>query len=191
MTALYSVPIPRPENNGGRLQKLATATLTNLTKYEFFWRAETRQVVIHHPNDSWSIQPDGLITVSLATIMNCIPQNIILKNFYLCEIPGRQRAADAEATVEFYTCDWSDYASDLMSLKFDVVIDTACTTDVKRLLKVVRTIIEEEDEYADMPALIPVDTPIHSYKLRHRECDQDCCDDIGSGEGVSYCECME
>jgi len=191
MSALYNIPIPTPEYNGARLQKLATVTLTDVKKYEFFWRTETRQVVIHHPDDRWSIQPDNSITVSLANLMDCIPQNIILKNFYIQEIPDKPHAADAEATIEFYDCDWSDYASDLISLKFDVEIDTACTTDVKRLLKVVRTIIKEEEEYADMPELISMDRPFKSYSLRRRGCDQDCCDDIGSGEGVSYCECME
>jgi len=189
MTVLYNIPIPAP---AGILQQLAQVRMNDVKIYEFFWRPETRQVVFRHPDNTWYIQPDGSITASLATILNCIPQNIILKNFCIFERPGESHLADAESTVEFYDCDWSDYASDFMSLQFDIEIDTSSTTNVKRLLKVVRGIIKDEEDYADMPALIPIE---RSYKIERKLCPHSrsltMCDNCNDGEGISYCECMD
>lgn len=152
-SSFYTIPIPCPEYEG--IQQLAQVLDTDANVTVFYWRKATKQVVIEASDGNWYIQPDGLITKSLAALFDCSRHNIVATNLFMFERPGHGKAMDQETTIAFYECDWSDYANDHIAIDFTVEIDRACTSNIVRLLKVVRTLIDDED-YADMPALIPI-----------------------------------
>ena len=151
---MYTIPIPAPEfNNEGPLQ-LAQIRHTTGELLVLYWRDETRQVVIRRGNGQWFIQPDASVTTSLAALLNCDPCNIIAKDITLFE--DKPKMADAETVVAFYDCDWSDYAMDRICVQLDISVHYDCNSAAKQRLKVVRGIIQDEADYADMPDLIPV-----------------------------------
>jgi hypothetical protein len=153
--SFYSIPIPEP-SSVMPFQQLAQFKSPDGSIYEAYWLPKTRQVLFMEDVDDWHIQPDGLITKSLATLFNCHSQNIVANDITIYEPRDKHKPADAEETVAFYDCSWSDYACDKIYIQFNVTVDYECTTNVQRLLKVMRGIVDEE--YADMPGLIPIDS---------------------------------
>ena len=171
--SFYNIPIPEP-SFVMPFQQLAQFKSSDGTIYAAYWLPKTRQVVFMEDADVWHIQPDGPITKSLAALFNCASYNIVAKGITIFEIRGKQKLADAEQIIAFYDCSWSDYACDQIGLQFDVDVNYECTTNVQRLLKVVRGIIDEE-EYADMPGLIPIDCPDMPSAIQvERSCSRSC-----------------
>lgn len=151
---MYTIPIPAPEfNNEGPIQ-LAQIRHTNGELLVLYWRDETRQVVIQRGNGNWFIQPDASITTSLAALLNCEPHNIIANDITLFDV--KPHLADAETVVAFYDCDWSDYAIDRICIQCSLGVHYDCNSVAKQRLKVIRGIIQDEEDYADMPDLIPI-----------------------------------
>ena len=155
MSSFYNISIPSPDIYA-QLQFVAKINLQG-KQSAVFWRNATRQVVIRNENNEWLIQPDGLITASLAALFNVAPHNIIVKGIFITESPHNVTMANEDATLAFYECEWSDYACDKMSLSFDLEIHPDCSTAKKQLVAAIRAFIKDEEEYADMPPLIPVD----------------------------------
>jgi len=180
--SFYTIPIPKPDD-AANLQQLAQIKRGKLELFEFFWRSETRQVVICRSQSSWFIQPNALIMNSLSALLNCKPCNIIAKDVYIFDSPQKSAPANAETNIALYSCEWSDYAMDKMCIQFIIELHYSCTTEAARTLRVVRSIIEDEELYADMPGLIPMDASCSGCTkyVSDRE----------TGEGNSYCECVD
>lgn len=179
--SFYTIPIPKPDD-AANLQQLAQIKWGKLELFEFFWRTETRQVVIRRGEDNWFIQPNGLIMNSLSELLNCKPCNIIAKDIYIFDTPYKCAPANAETNIALYSCEWSDYAMDKICIQFIVELHYSCTTEAARTLRVVRSIIADEELYADMPDLVPVDAP--RTTCAKYDVDLTC-------DGDSYCECLE
>jgi hypothetical protein len=166
--SFYNISIPLPDFQSDDLQQLAQFHLSNGLLVEAHWHKTTKQVVLQDGGNKWFIQPDGPVTRTLSKLLDCQPHNVVVKGLFLFETPGHGKAADQEMAVSFYDCDWSDYACDRIAIQFNAEANRKCETNVQRLIAVVRNLIDEED-YADMPALVPID----SYE---EDCCNSCCE---------------
>ena len=197
MSSFYHIQIPVEAN----LRQLAQILDSKGDTTRFYWNSKTSQVVVEQGDKRW-VQPNGLVTHSLAAVFGCSPNNIIAKNLFLFETPRHGKAADEEMTVGFYDCEWSDYGNDHIAIQFSLVVDTTCITSAKRLLKVVKLLLqeravddedEEDDEgdeektlsddgnYDDMPGLIPIDDHLNTaFRDDYEDADYDNC---------RYCAC--
>jgi hypothetical protein len=164
MSSFYSIPIPRPQ---GGFQQLAQFSVMQNGARNWFvveWLKDTRQVIVwNEETDTWLIQPNADITTSLATLLNCKPTNIVAKNLFYGEYKQTKKRFDEEMLGGFYECAWSDYTCDNLVLMFDVEVHPNCLSDRKRLVLAIRRYVEElneEEDYADMPGLIPIDSHV-------------------------------
>lgn len=120
-TTFYNVTIPEPVINSG-IEQLAQFR-TPYGAFEVCWLSKSKQVVIHNGKDWW-IQPNGLISKSLASILDCNELNLQLTDLILFDRDYKSGdRAPEELENKFFDCEWSDYACDKMV--FQAVIDIA------------------------------------------------------------------
>jgi len=142
----YDIAIPTPADIPDTLFQLAQIGTKSCT-LEVCWRKETKQVVIKTPG-GWFIQPNGSVTVSLAALLGCSANQVVVRNLKLYEGGWTDQMADAETNVHFYECEWSDYANDYIRLDFNVEVDKTLNNSVQRLIKVIRSlpvVLEDDD----------------------------------------------
>jgi hypothetical protein len=166
--SFYSISIPEPSYTD--MEQLAQI-LSPAGVISAWWRRAQRQVVLEL-NDKWYIQPDGLVTESLGNLLGVPDYQIVCRGLFFFETPGHGKAVDNETALAFYNCDWSDYASDRISIQFDLEINSNLTSFNHQIDYAYDEIYSEtwgidntarsmgEEDYSDMPALMPVDSSV-------------------------------
>ena len=159
--SFYSISIPEPSH--ADLEQLAQI-LSPAGIICAWWRRAERQVVLEL-KDKWYIQPNGLITESLGNLLGVPDYQIVCRGLFFFETPGHGKAVDNEMALGFYNCEWSDYASDRISIQFDLEINTNLTSFNHQIDYAYDEIYSENwnnladmEDYSDMPALIPLNT---------------------------------
>lgn len=124
---MYSVNYPMiqtlfPQRLIGRMAYLDTS-------YMFYWVASSNQVLIRKQFDdnvSWILQPDANIADSLAALMDCAADRILIQKYDLTNGPILH--GDRE---KFLECAWSDYAVDDMCVSFvcRVISESRCSDE--------------------------------------------------------------
>jgi hypothetical protein len=183
--SFYSISIPEPSYTD--LEQLAQI-LSPAGVISAWWRRAERQVVLEL-NDKWCIQPNGLVTESLGYLLGVPDYQIVCRGLFFFETPGHGKAVDNETALGFYNCEWSDYASDRISIQFDLEINPNLTSFDNQINYAYDEIYSEtwgvnntacsmsEEDYSDMPALIPVDSSVQdcgSCSLRNDIQEQNC-----------------
>lgn len=111
---MYSVPYPMlqtlfPYSHIGHMRYLDA-------EYMFYWAQSEQQVLIRKQIDdtiSWILQPNANIAESLAALMGCSADRVLLQEWNLTS--GDVLSGDRQ---RFLDCSWSDYAVDKMSVSF-------------------------------------------------------------------------
>ena len=103
---MYSVPYPHYARHAylGRMSYLDA-------DYTFYW-LDSKQVIVRN-GDSWFLQPDATIRASVAAIMNCSEDQVVLEDWNLTS----EGALEGDR-ARFLDCSWSDYAVDAMTVSF-------------------------------------------------------------------------
>lgn len=123
MSTFYTIPIGDPfVSEFQNFQQLAQITLTTDDCLSVYWRRDERQVVLEH-GSQFFIQPNARILDSLAAYLNIDATHIIAKNLTLYESPVQAQSADVDTAIQFYDCEWSDYALDNMAIQFDLEVN--------------------------------------------------------------------
>jgi len=123
MSTFYTIPIGDPfVSEFQNFQQLAQITLNTGDCLSVYWRRDERQVVLEHGSEFF-IQPNARILDSLAAFLNIDPTHIVAKNLTLYESPILVQSADAETAIQFYDCEWSDYALDNMAIQFELEVN--------------------------------------------------------------------
>jgi hypothetical protein len=119
MTSFYSINVPSTTD----IRQVATMLVSgHEAPLNVFWAARNRQVIICW-RDACIVQPDALITESLAAVLSCMPSQIRAEELFLFEIPKHGKRMSDEDADAFYDCEWSDYASDRMIIQCNLFVD--------------------------------------------------------------------
>lgn len=183
--SFYSISIPEPSEVD--LEQLAQI-LSPAGTICAWWRRANRQVILEL-NDKWYIQPDGLVTESLGHLLGVPDYQIVCRGLFFFETPGHGKAVDNDTALAFYNCDWSDYASDRISIQFDLEINTNLTSFNHQIDYAYDNLYSEtwnnladenatmseippcdQEDYSDMPALIHLGSSVQdcgSCRLRN------------------------
>ena len=126
----YCVSIPPPNIEVYPLNQLAQIK-TGRDTIEVFWWPEKRKPVFRML-DSWFIQPDANICLSLASLLGWDVNTLIFRDLYMFEngayVHGHAATESDSRNIKF--CEWSDYAIDYMAfqarveqIRSDTVVD--------------------------------------------------------------------
>jgi len=124
-STFYNVSIPEPVLND-QLEQLAQIKGPH-DLLEIYWMPKTKQIIAWD-GLGWWIQPNGLISHSLAVLMDCREWSIITEEIHLFDRDyknGERAPEDMER--KFLECEWSDYACDKM--RFQAFLDVDVGSD--------------------------------------------------------------
>ena len=194
--SFYSISIPEPSY--ADLEQLAQI-LSPAGIICAWWRRAERQVVLEL-NDKWYIQPNGLVTESLGNLLGVPDYQIVCRGLFFFETPGHGKAVDNETALGFYNCDWSDYASDRISIQFDLEINPNLTSFNHQIDYAYDEIYSESwnnlvdengtmseippcdmEDYSDMPALMPLESSVQDCGSCHLRNDIQVLNCLGCG----------
>ena len=147
MSTFYTIPIGDPfVSEYQNFQQLAQIMLDAGDCLSVYWRRDERQVVLEH-GSKFFVQPNARILDSLAAYLGVEPTHIVAKNLTLYESPIQAQSADFETAMQFYECEWSDYALDNMAIQFDLEVNAqdALSQRVVEASRVPSTPILHED----------------------------------------------
>lgn len=122
MVSHIRIPAPDFDDDSNNMHELAKISAGGIVISIWWWK-DMSMIIMVLPNEQWFMQPNSLIRSSLATALQADPVTMLITDVILYENTIYMAGDPAHSGV--LDCEWSDFASDRLTISCTVAYTPA------------------------------------------------------------------